>query len=354
VNSENSHTEINDVHGGNLEAAARDYGVPLDQWLDLSTGIAPWSYPELSVPNHVWQRLPHGDVELLSAAADYYGCPETHIVSLSGSQQAIAAIPRLFDKPCRVAVPELGYFEHRKAWQASGHELVAYRDAELPGLVAAGRVDAVVVINPNNPTGYQWRADDLLGLHEQLQQRGGLLLVDEAFADFCPHNSLTGRGPLPGLVVLRSIGKFFGLAGIRLGFALGDEEWCQRLKRELGCWHVNGPAQWIGARLLRDRDWQSRQRSRIQSRAELLLEALQQCFGNSAEVVSTQLFVRVLCDAALGENVFEGLAEKGILIRRFELPANRYCLRFGLPVDDVEQQRVVSVLKEITKDDNHA
>ncbi len=354
VNTENSNTAINDVHGGNLEAAASDYGVPLDQWLDLSTGIAPWCYPELSVPNQVWQRLPHGDAELLRAAADYYSCPETHIVSLSGSQQAIATIPRLFDKPCRVAVPELGYFEHRKAWQAAGHQLVEYKDAELTALVAEGQVDAVVAINPNNPTGFQWRANDLLDLREQLHRRGGLLLVDEAFADSNPQNSLAGCCPLPGLLVLRSIGKFFGLAGLRLGFALGDDNWSQCLRQALGCWHVNGPAQWIGARLLSDSDWQLQQRSRIEASAELLFEVLQNCFGDRAEVVSTQLFVRVQCDAELGESVFERLAQSGILIRRFGLPTKRYCLRFGLPADDVEQQRLQSVLKEIIEDDNHA
>lgn len=342
-----SEATINETHGGDLERAACEYGVPVAQWLDLSTGIAPWCYPELSVPTHIWQRLPHGDNELLQAAASYYGCHQAHIVALAGSQQAIITLPRLFDGPRRVAVPQLGYFEHRQAWQAAGHQLVEYRDAELFDLVSRGMVDVVVVINPNNPSGYQWRAERLLQMREQLQARGGLLLVDEAFADVCPQQSLTPYCPLPGLVVLRSIGKFFGLAGLRLGFALGDQEWCQRLSRELGCWSVHGAAQCIGSRLLRDSAWQAQQSRRILERAELLFDALRDCFGGMAEIVSAQLFIRVECAANLGRAVYEGLAQRGILIRRFELPANRYCLRFGLPENDQAQQRLVHVLKEI-------
>ena len=235
---------INITHGGDLDQAAREFGIPREKWLDLSTGIAPWSWPVSDIPTAVWQRLPAVDCPLRHAAAAYYGCPPDAVLAIPGSQFAIQTLPQLFPDNTRVAIPELGYFEHRKAWQKAGHQLVDYSDQALDQLelqIEAGELDVVLVINPNNPTATLLERTRLLHWCELLARRGGCLIVDEAFMDTEQRMSLASECPRPGLVVLRSLGKFFGLAGLRVGFVLAESPVLELLSQRLGPWAVNGP-----------------------------------------------------------------------------------------------------------------
>ncbi|GAA5316336.1 MAG: threonine-phosphate decarboxylase CobD [Candidatus Pelagadaptatus aseana] len=341
---------INLSHGGNLALAAEQYGIPESDWLDLSTGIAPWCYDPLHIPQSIWQRLPSGDAQLVTAAASYYGCVPESVAPLSGSQQGISLLPQLFPG-CRVAIPSLGYFEHRAAWSAAGHFVVDYDPASLQqvqSLVEAGEVDVVVVINPNNPTTDCSEPARLLALWQQLQQRGGCLVVDEAFADTAPELSMAGHCDKPGLVVLRSVGKFFGLAGLRLGFMLAASEFIARVKMTLHCWHISGPAQYLGAKVLLDQRWQARQRERIRGASQQLDDLLRRyCSSPEFAIRQSPLFGSIFCPQTSGEGLFEQLARRGIWVRRFALPQQRYCLRIGLPGDESQWQRLSRAFEEI-------
>ena len=189
-----------------MREAARRYGIPRADWLDLSTGIAPWPYPLPPVPAEVWQRLPEAGDGLEAAARDYYGA--AHLLPLPGSQAAIQALPRLLP-PARVAMPEPIYNEHPAAWQSAGHTRVGWAEP----------ADYAVVCNPSNPTGQRFGRDALLDRARQVR----LLVVDEAFIDATPDESLIGCD-VDNIVVLRSLGKFFGLAGARVGFAYAVPE----------------------------------------------------------------------------------------------------------------------------------
>ena len=167
-------------HGGRLREAAARYKVPVANWLDLSTGISPWSWPVPDVPPRVWQRLPEEEDDLVAIAADYYRCPAPWLLPVPGSQFAIGRLPPLMD-PGTVALPAWGYREHHNAWRQSGHHCHHYRSAdELTALASDGAVDYAVVINPNNPSTETLPADYLLAVSEQLQRRGGCLVVDES------------------------------------------------------------------------------------------------------------------------------------------------------------------------------
>ena len=113
----------------------------------------------------------------------------------------------------------------------------------------------MVVCNPNNPDGHRTSAQDLLALAKQQAARNGLLIVDEAFADFEATDSLAPHLPLPGVIVLRSFGKAYGLAGLRLGFALASPGRAALIRTALGPWAVSGPALHIGAMALQDTAW---------------------------------------------------------------------------------------------------
>ena len=324
-------------HGGNLQAAVARYGIPRDEWLDLSTGINPEPYPVPPLTADAWHRLPVPNPELVSAACAYYGA--RHLLPVAGTQAAIQALPRL--RPAgRVIVAAPSYNEHAHRWQQAGHRVTEVPFAALE--TALDDADVMVVCNPNNPTGARVTAHQLLEWSARLATRGGWLVVDEAFADTTPQASIASHSHAPGLIVLRSVGKFFGLAGLRLGFVLADATLLGCLAEQIGPWSVSGPAQEIGTVALSDRAWQDATRSRLLMQGERLRQLLA-AQGIHAE--GTALFHwwpewperRAL---ALQQH----MAERGIWVRRFDNAAQG--IRLGLPGAEPEWQRLEQALRE--------
>lgn len=310
-------------HGGRIHAAARRWGIPHADWLDLSTGIAPWPYPVPAVPHEVWQRLPEEEDGLAAAARDYYGSHDTMgLLALPGSQAAIQWLPRLLPAG-RVAMSAPLYAEHPAAWQAAGHMLV---DWEAPS-------DYAVVCNPNNPTGQRFTRAALLDHAARVKQ----LVVDEAFIDAETAESLANC-VADNIVVLRSLGKFFGLAGARAGFAFAAPALLAALAQALGPWAVSHPARWAAQQALADRAWQAAQRDRLNAAAHRLATLLS-CLGSPT---GCALFQFVATPRAA--ELHEALAQRGILARRFEQPA---ALRFGLPGNEDQWRRLENCLQEI-------
>ncbi len=325
------------AHGGDLEAARRRFGAPADGWLDLSTGVNPHAYPFAEIPAEAWTRLPQADAAaaLLDAARAYYGAPAgAPIVAAPGTQALIQMLPRL--RPAgRVAVVGPTYAEHAHVWRAAGH-----RVSEAASLDEAGEADVAIVVNPNNPDGRVSPRDALMALRGRLSDRGGWLVVDEAFADTDPTVSLAGEAGLAGLVLLRSFGKFFGLAGLRLGFALADEAIAVALTRAFGPWAVAGPALEIGRRALADSGWAAEMRARLAAECRRL-DALLSKRG-LAVVGGTSLFR--LVETADANRLYERLAEAGVLTRIFA--GRPRLLRFGLPGGEAAFQRLDAALKD--------
>jgi cobalamin biosynthesis protein CobC len=319
-------------HGGRLRAAAQRHGIALGDWLDLSTGIAPygWSIPPL--PLQAWSRLPEPDDGLQAAARDYYGAPA--VLPVAGSQAAIQALPRLRG-PSRVGVVAPAYAEHAAAWQHEGHRLLTLDDQAIDAQLQ--QLDVLLLVNPNNPSGRRFAPEQLLAWHARLAARGGWLVVDEAFIDCTPQFSLAGHSQLPGLIVLRSFGKFFGLAGIRLGFVLAEQRLLERLDELLGPWAVSGPARALATLLLRDRPGQQAQRRRLRADGERLAALL--AAQGWPPAGGCALFH--WCIEARAAQLHEFLARQGILTRLFASPSS---LRFGLPADEAGWARLARAL----------
>jgi len=186
-----------------------------------------------------------------------------------------------------------------------------------------------VVVNPNNPMTTVAAPEDLLSFGNQLNRRGGFLLVDEAFIDATPAISVSANVGGSGLVVLRSLGKFFGLAGVRLGFVLADEEIRRQLSRELPAWSISTPARWIGEQALRDENWQTQQRLRIEESMPRWLNFLRAKFPTMNFQCST-LFVTGFSNAQTCESIFDSLAEIQVLVRLFDQSEGVTAVRFGL------------------------
>jgi cobalamin biosynthetic protein CobC len=325
-------------HGGRLRAAAQCYGIAEADWLDLSTGIAPYGWALPAIPASAWARLPELDDGLEAAARRYYGCAS--LLPVAGSQAAIQALPRLRERG-RVGVISPCYAEHAHAWRREGHELeeldAATAERELE------RFDVLLAVNPSNPTGQRLAPHTLLGWRERLAQRGGWLLVDEAFMDCTPEQSLAGHCPLPGLVVLRSFGKFFGLAGIRLGFVLAEPKLLEALNEWLGPWAVSGPARALAKALLQDEGGQERQRQSLLRDGQRLECLLRDC--NLAPTGGSALFQWLEREDAA--TLHEFLAARGILTRLFARPSS---LRFGLPPIESGWARLGQALIDYSKE----
>lgn len=319
-------------HGGRLQQAAQRFGIPRERWLDLSTGINPVGWQAPSVPIASWNRLPEEEDGLQSVAATYYGAFK--VLPVSGSQAAIQGLPRLRARS-RVGVPVFGYNEHAHRWKQAGHDVVPLEiadfEAALPGL------DVLVVSNPNNPTGDRFTPAQLLEWHAQLSSRKGWLVIDEAFIDSTPEGSVARFTNREGLIVLRSLGKFFGLAGARVGFVLSTPELLGALSECLGPWTIAGPSRAIAKAALQDRDWQEVTRHRLRNDSRRLVEVLTTLGLKPTGGSDLFQWVRTPHARALHES----LARQGILTRLFE---SKPSVRFGLPATVKDWQRLASTL----------
>jgi cobalamin biosynthetic protein CobC len=323
-------------HGGNLRAAQQRYGGT--DWIDLSTGINPHGYPAPAPAPDAWRRLPERDPALVQAACAYYGAP--HLLPVAGTQAAIQALPRLRAElagPARVTVSAPSYAEHAHHWGRHGHVLREVSYDALGAAVAAS--DVVVIVNPNNPTGATVAPVTLLAWAEQLAARGGWLVVDEAFGDTARALSVAAHAGRPGLIVLRSVGKFFGLAGLRLGFVGADTPLLAALDDLLGPWAVSGPAQEIAIAALRDDGWQQATQARL-ARDGARMHALLAKHGIDAH--GTPLF-RWWAEPR-AEAFHEHMARRAIWVRLF--PGAARGIRVGLPGNESAWRRIEQALRE--------
>jgi cobalamin biosynthetic protein CobC len=266
-------------------------------------------------------------------------------VAVSGSQAAIQALPRLWasgrgrqSAVARVGVPAPGYNEHAHGWEQAGHDVVPLAVGDFAA--AVDQLDVLVVCNPNNPTGERITPAELLEWHARLSARGGWLIVDEAFADSIPETSVARHADREGLIVLRSLGKFFGLAGARVGFVFSVSPLLDALAAWLGPWAIAGPSRVVAQAALDDRVWQEETRRRLRSDSLRLAGLLAR--HDLPPAGGCDLFQWVRTAHAL--EIHEALARHCILTRWFDSPAS---LRFGLPAAVEDWQRLDETLQRL-------
>jgi cobalamin biosynthetic protein CobC len=324
-------------HGGSLGRARALFPQAPEPWVDLSTGINPHSYPLFRLPATALSRLPEPSRvrELNAVAAGNYGAPSAaNIVAAPGTQILLPRVMSLV-APGRALVLGPTYAEHARAATLAEHAV-----SEVDNIEALAAANLAIIVNPNNPDGRVVERETLLDLARRLQARGGLLVVDEAFMDVGPReHSVAGDAGQGGIVVLKSFGKFFGLAGLRLGFAIAEESAAQRLEAELGPWAVAGPALEYGVKALRDSGWQEGTRERLQREAARL-DGLLRRFGIKIAGGTTLFRYAEIADAA---DLFAWLGARGILVRNFGWSAT--ALRSGLPGSEAEWARLEQALE---------
>ncbi len=323
-------------HGGCLSEAAARYGMAREQFLDLSTGVSPVSWPVPALAPLVWARLPEHDAACQAAAGVYYGADA--LLTVAGSQAAIQALPRLWAR-CRVGVLAGSYAEHAHVWRREGHIVCEMAPEAIEQ--ACAHLEVLILVRPDNPTGWLFPLEKVLDWQRRLSLRGGCLIVDEAFMDATPQQSLMPYAGRAGLIVLRSLGKFFGLAGARVGFVAGPAAMLVRLRSLLGPWPVSGPSLAVAAMALNDEAWQAQQRHMLWQASQRLADVLTR--HGLAPQGQTALFC--WCPDARAVYKHHLLAQAGIWTRLFEQPL---ALRFGLPGEQ-DWLRFEKALKQLSR-----
>lgn len=356
------------LHGGDIVSASELYNIPIDDWIDLSTGINPVAYPvdklfRAEGFKQSLQNLPYLQPDFIKASTDYY--QSSQFVAVAGTQAAIQQLPSLLHN-FPVCLPQVGYQEHAQYWAKYGSTITYYPSMEhdesckaIQRLLDKNNQQHVVVINPNNPTGVLFEVEQLLAWAQQLAPNA-YLIIDEAFIDVTPKYSVLGQGATDNdmphnIIVLRSFGKFFGLAGLRLGYCFTNESVLQQLQKKIGLWQVNGVAQFIAAQALRDTQWHRLAIGKIKCAAKLTQEIFSPLMNNlSTSILPSKIFTHyddynlflsyplpyvVACKV---QNTF---AQSGVLLRLIKLDDEKSLLRIGLLGDSSEVlERVKSVV----------
>lgn len=336
------------AHGGDLREVIRRYGIPREKWIDLSTGINPIGYPVPEIDPAAWLRLPDDHDDLEEVAAHHYDA--TRALVTPGSQAAIRMLPKVLPKGC-IGVGLLAYGEYERAFGADGFpiahfvtEAVADLRDRADFLLEPGRplpkdLLHLVVVNPNNPGAELYTPEALLGWHQELASRGGTLIVDEAFIDATPEFSVAAQANVDSLIVLRSVGKFFGLAGARVGAVISGERIHRAIEYLRGQWTIGGPARVVARAALLDNAWHAQTRASLIASSARFVELLAK-YGLDASQTHTPLFVWARTPNA--EAWQDGLARHGIWVRRFDTVPG---LRMALPPDEEAWKRLEEALR---------
>lgn len=325
------------THGADLPRAIKQFGGEPQQWLDLSSAVSPYSWwsergQGLFCPEPFIHDLPTSLPELNRAVRTYYGHGG---LLVPGSQRAIAELPSCFSRG-HVWILAGSYGEHASCWKKAGHIVCEKSAAEIRqafnvnGYSCCELPEMLVLVNPGNPGGERFNAAELHGWAEQLQQRQGWLLCDEAFMDCTPDDSLLTQTLADNVLVLRSLGKFFGLAGLRIGVVFAAADVLQNLANRLGPWPVAGHSLWLAQQALSDEPWIAQQRVRLKKNHALMAQWLN---GFFLAGTSDLFFTLTFSDAG---RVQTFLAERYIWTRCFK---QQQLIRLGLVGDDLHKQQ---------------
>jgi len=340
------------THGGGIIEVAKATGIPPKQWIDLSTGINPNGWPVPTLPESTWQRLPESNDGLEEAIQQYYSFDAksklANFVITAGSQSAIQLLPTLFPKSI-IWVPIEGYSEHPYWWDFYQHDVCLYNPDDLENLLSREKgnplpFDILLVINPNNPTTQTYKKPFLEKLLNRIKAEGKQLIIDEAFLDTQPEHSLLSHSNNKHLIILRSLGKFFGLAGIRCGVLFSHPALLTRAQQHLGPWQVATPSRWVATQAFNDTKWQIEATISLRN-SSCRLERLLQLHLSSYDITSlsrSDYFCSILFSNIEEQQIiYNHLLTHAILVRLFE---SSFRLRIGLPKEEAEWKKLTHAL----------
>ncbi len=352
---------IRPAHGGGRNQAIKKYS-PTESMVDLSTGINPVGWPVPLVPAEVYNRLPEADDGLIEIAQCYY--KTQNILPVSGSQEAIQLLPVIFhqygilpENP-KIGIISPCYAEHEFQWKKNNFSIIHLVSQKVDDVIES--LNVLLLINPNNPTGELIAIETLNKWLSQLKKNKGYLIIDEAFMDAAPEHSMIRNNLPDNLIVLRSVGKFFGLAGVRCGFVIAQAEILSYIEYHQGPWSVSGPTRWLIKKALMDHQWIENNKLNLKKASIRLDNLLSHYFFKidpQSFITGSFLFKTVYLNNAC--DLFEQLAKQGVLVRLLDkactcsscsslyknISQPNKGLRFGLPANEAQWQKLEEILE---------
>lgn len=341
------------LHGGRLNTAVAASAIAKSEWLDLSAALNPTPYPVPPITQSQWQCLPEDDDGLIDIAQQYY--EQANILPVAGSQQAIQLLATTANQSLRIGVLAHSYSEHAHCWQQAGHRVislmpdqpmndrVSYYQATINAVDwAIAELDILIIVNPNNPTGQHFSVEQLQRWQQRLSRHGGFLLVDEAFIDAEPQLSLCAQPLMKNTIILRSLGKFFGMAGARVGFLIGEKSLLQTIRYAQGPWPIATPCRVAASAALADNNWQTEMREKLSEQSMRLKD-----FFATQQITSTGCALFQYAYHPAAEQIFHALQQQAVLARFYP---DYSALRFAIPaVKDTESfnKRFISALASV-------
>ncbi len=278
------------AHGGNVYETASRLGCSPDKILDYSASINPFGPPEGLADEFIayFHRLQHypdiGNTALIDALSDFHGISREHIVVGNGSTELIYWLPiALGIQSATVSLPT--FSEYRKAFELQGvklHKLITTCATDfqptleqLRSACEATTPEAILLTNPGSPSGALISQDVREWLIQWSRKQDAFSIVDEVFVDFCEEQSLKKHlEDSTNLVLIRSMTKFFGVPGLRLGYLLTSRPIAERMRSALPPWSVNTLAQIAGTYCLRQEEYRYKTLALIDREREKMFAGL--------------------------------------------------------------------------------
>lgn len=321
---------MKDKHGGDIWKASADSGSKAESLLDFSAsinplGLSPRARSAVKRAIRLAGAYPEPAASTLnSALASFHSVAPDEIAAGNGSTEFIYLLPQVF-RPGSALVVEPAFSEYREALKLFGAPVDSFILREDDGFsLDLARFEKktrkgyglVYIGNPSNPTGAAFEKETVLEAARVLDKRGGTLVVDEAFADFSEGCSVKKEAvKRKNIVVLRSMTKFFSMAGLRLGFIVSNRGVVKRFSRRLPPWSVNTAASFAAVAALKDAPYIERTKRWLASEKEFLANELK---GLKKFTVypSEANYLMVRLNGGLGASrVRSALLKRGILVR---------------------------------------
>jgi len=348
------------IHGGNIYEAAKRFGIDEEDIIDFSSNVNPLGPPSAAkraVKRSITflDRYPDPEMNgLRKTVARYFGIKPGQVICGNGSNGLIRLIPQVF-RPKKVLIPVPTYMEYAAAAEDAGGKVVTFPLKEREGFrvdplemaFALKGMDMAFLCNPNNPTGLLISKVEMLEIMQYALQQGVRLVVDEAFMDFSGSDSIVKEAVQSShLICLRAFTKFFGMPGLRIGYAVSDETTASDLRNGQEPWAVSIPAEQAAIAALNEWRYIKKTRRLIEKERERLLSALRILPGVEPFPCSAN-FILLKLTSIDAWQLTEKLGQRGLLVRdcsSFPGLSNRF-VRIAVRTRR-ENNRLVTLLRE--------
>jgi len=328
MNADESGRRVPRAHGGNIYQAARQYGIDAEKLIDFSSNVnplGPSSMARRAAKRSLSfiDRYPDPDMtDLRRAIARYFGIKPEQVMCGNGSNSLIHLIPRVF-RPRKIFIPIPTFSEYASAAADAGSEVVTLSLKERDGFrldpvetaFAFRGVDMAFLCNPNNPTGQLIPKADMLEIMRYSHEHGIRLVIDESFMDFIGSESIVKEAvQASNVICLRAFTKFFGMPGLRIGYAVSDEATVAALREGQEPWSVSIPAERAAIAALNDWGHIKKTLRLIEKERSRLLDALRLLPGVETFPGAAN-FLLIKCVSVDTHALRQKLGSRGMLVR---------------------------------------